>query len=87
MKWISSSLLAAMALAILALSISAPVLSSGAYASKMNGKGTGCSDRYCRGINSPKNGQKVACPVRTCSMAGTPYAHDISNCSAANCRK
>jgi hypothetical protein len=79
MKWISFSLLAAMALAILALSISAPMLSSGAYAR--------CSDRHCMGINSPKYGQKVACPVRTCSMAGTPYAHDIRNCSAANCRK
>jgi hypothetical protein len=58
MKWISFSLLAAMALAILALSISAPILSSGAYASKMNGKGVGCSDRVCAGINSPKYGKK-----------------------------
>jgi hypothetical protein len=87
MKWISFSLLAAMALAILALSISAPMLSSGAYANKMNGKGSGCSDGVCMGINSPKYGQKVACPVRTCSMAGTAYARDIRNCSAANCRK
>lgn len=87
MRWISFGLLAAMALAILALSISVPVLSSGAYADKMNGKGTGCSDRYCRGINSSKNNPKVACPVRTCSMAGSAYAHDIGNCSAANCRK
>jgi hypothetical protein len=30
---------------------------------------------------------KTACPVRTCSMAGTSYAHDVRNCSAANCRK
>jgi hypothetical protein len=58
MKSISFGLLAAMALAILALSISAPMLSSGAYASKMNGKGTGCSDRYCMGINSPRYGKK-----------------------------
>jgi hypothetical protein len=87
MNWISFSLLAAMALAILALSISAPMLSSGAYANKMNGKGSGCSDGVCMGINSPKYGQKVACPVRTCSMAGTAYARDIRNCSAANCRK
>jgi hypothetical protein len=58
MKSISFGLLAAMALAILALSISAPMLSSGAYANKMNGKGTGCSDRLCMGINSPKHGKK-----------------------------
>lgn len=32
-------------------------------------------------------GQKVACPARTCSMAGTSYAHDVRNCSAAHCRK
>jgi hypothetical protein len=30
---------------------------------------------------------KTACPVRTCSMAGTSYARDVRNCSAANCRK
>ena len=58
MKRISFSLLAAVALAILALSVSAPVLSSGAYASKMNGKGYGCSDRYCKGINSPNYAKK-----------------------------
>jgi hypothetical protein len=58
MKWISFSPLAAMALAILALSISAPMLSSGAYASKMDGKAYGCSDRSCRGINSPNSGKK-----------------------------
>jgi hypothetical protein len=52
MKWVSFSLLAAVTLAILALSISAPMLSSGAYANKMDGKGSRCSDRYCKGINS-----------------------------------
>ena len=57
MKSISFSLLAEAALAILALSVSAPMLSSGAYANKMNGKGSGCSDRYCRGINSSNFGK------------------------------
>jgi hypothetical protein len=51
-------LLVTLALAIFAFSVSAPVLSSVAYASKMNGKGTGCSDRYCNGINSPGYGKK-----------------------------
>jgi hypothetical protein len=27
---------------------------------------------------------KTPCPVRTCSMAGTSYARDVRNCSAAN---
>jgi hypothetical protein len=58
MKWISFSLLASATLAILTLSISAPMLSSAAYASKMNGKGSGCSDRYCKGINSPQYGKQ-----------------------------
>jgi hypothetical protein len=58
MKWISFGLLAPVALAILALSISAPMLSSSAYASKMNGKGSPCSDRNCRGINSSNYGKK-----------------------------
>jgi hypothetical protein len=30
---------------------------------------------------------KTACPTRTCGMAGTSYAYDVRNCSAANCRK
>lgn len=30
---------------------------------------------------------QTACPARTCSMAGTSYARDVRNCSAANCRK
>jgi hypothetical protein len=60
MKQISLSLLAATALAICSLSISAPIFSSNAYASKMNGKGTGCSDTACRGINSPSAGKKAA---------------------------
>ena len=54
---LSLSLLA-VALAILALSISAPMPSSGAYASKMNVKGSGCSDKYCKGINAPHHGKK-----------------------------
>jgi len=58
MKRISFSLLAAVALAILTFSISAPMLSSGAYASKMNGKHYGCSYKGCGGINSPKYGKK-----------------------------
>jgi hypothetical protein len=57
MKWISFTLLPAVALAFFALSVSAPLLSSGAHASKMNGKGSGCSDRSCRGINSPNYGK------------------------------
>jgi hypothetical protein len=54
MNWTSFGLLAAVALAILGLSISEPMLSSGAYASKMDGKGSSCSDRQCNGINSNK---------------------------------
>jgi hypothetical protein len=61
MNQISLSLLA---LAICSLSISAPIFSSNAYASKMNGKGYGCSDRDCRGINSPNSGKKAA-PKKT----------------------
>jgi hypothetical protein len=34
-----------------------------------------------------KRKPKTACPARTCSMAGTSYARDVRNCSAANCRK
>ena len=60
MKQISLSVLAATALAIFSLSMSAPMLSSSAYASKMDGKGTGCSDRTCAGINSPSYGKKSA---------------------------
>jgi hypothetical protein len=58
MKRISFSLLAAVALAILTFSISAAMLSSDAYASKMNGKHYGCSYKGCGGINSPKFGKK-----------------------------
>jgi hypothetical protein len=58
MKRISLALLAAVALAAVGLSISAPMLSSGAYASKMNGKGDACSDRGCRGVNSSNVGKK-----------------------------
>ena len=49
----------AVALAIFVLSIPSTMISSGAYANKMNGKGMGCSDRYCMGINSPKYGKKA----------------------------
>jgi hypothetical protein len=58
MKWVSLNLLAAAALAVLALPISAPIISSAAYASKMDGKGSGCSDRTCRGINAASYGKK-----------------------------
>jgi hypothetical protein len=52
MKWI---LLGAVAVALAMLSLSLPTdkFSSHAYAGKMNGKGNGCSDRICAGINSP----------------------------------
>jgi hypothetical protein len=33
-------------------------ISSSADASKMNGKGYGCSDRMCKGINSPNFGKQ-----------------------------
>jgi hypothetical protein len=29
-------------------------ISSGGYGGKMNGTGSGCSDHYCMGINSPR---------------------------------
>jgi len=39
----------------LAFSICAPILSTNAFATKMNGRGYGCSDGYnCQGINSLK---------------------------------
>jgi hypothetical protein len=57
MKWIFLGV-AAVALAIFTLSIPTPMISSVAYANKMNGKGMGCSDRYCMGINSSKSGKK-----------------------------
>jgi hypothetical protein len=57
-KSISLALLAAVAMAALAILVSAPMHSSGAYASKMDGKDYGCSDRGCRGINSPTVGKK-----------------------------
>jgi hypothetical protein len=50
MKLIVTASAAALALAIIALSIPAPIVTSQAYASKMNGKGSGCSDGYnCMG--------------------------------------
>jgi hypothetical protein len=48
----------AAALAIFILSIPSSMISSGAYANKMNGKGMGCSDRYCMGINSPNTARR-----------------------------
>jgi hypothetical protein len=51
MKWISIGLIAPVALAILVVSSSAPVVWSGAYAGAMSGRPS-CSDRSCRGINS-----------------------------------
>jgi hypothetical protein len=85
MKSISFNLLATLALAIL-LSISAPMLSSGAYASIMNGKGSGCSDRACKGINAPSYGKqswtctslRQACLQRNAGSAQCQVAH--TNC-------
>ncbi|HLG80853.1 MAG TPA: hypothetical protein VKY22_07540 [Bradyrhizobium sp.] len=59
MKKILLSLLAATALAIASLSVPGPKFSSSAYASKMDGKGYGCSDRSCTGINSSSYGKKT----------------------------
>src|SRR3954452_23100920 len=52
MKWIAIAL-TVVGLAALSLSVPAPFFTSKAFASKMDGKGSGCSDRSCRGINSP----------------------------------
>ncbi|WP_143199506.1 hypothetical protein [Bradyrhizobium sp. NAS80.1] len=51
-------IVAVFVLAILTYSISAPMHSTRAYASKFDGKGRGCSDRICAGINSPNYGKK-----------------------------
>jgi hypothetical protein len=56
MKWISVGLIAPLALAILVLTMSAPVFSSGAYAGAMSGTPS-CSDRTCKGINSSHTGK------------------------------
>jgi hypothetical protein len=58
MKSIFLGLLAAVAVAALTLLISVPMHSSDAYASKMDGKGYGCSARGCTGINSPNVDRK-----------------------------
>lgn len=67
MNRISFSLLTA-ALAMFTLLILEPIFSSSAYASKMNGKGSGCSDRSCRGINSPNFGKKKSGKKTTSSI-------------------
>jgi hypothetical protein len=82
MKPISFDPLATVALAIFALSISAPMLSSGAYASVMDGK-YGCSDHVCQGINAPGYGKKSwtctslrqACLQRNAGSAQCRIAH------------
>jgi hypothetical protein len=55
---VAFTLFGAAVLAFFAFSLSSPLVSTSAYASKMNGKGTGCSDNTCRGINSPTAGKK-----------------------------
>ena len=83
MKWIVPAFAAAV-LAILSLSIPSPIFTTGALADRMSGAGN-CSGGVCAGKKAA--GSKAACPAGTCSKAGTPYAKDISYCSAANCRK
>ena len=61
MRWISGCLFASIVLAILTVMVSAPFLSTGAYANKMNGKCSSCSTNIgCKGINSPNFGKKGA---------------------------
>jgi len=57
MKLIIATLIA-IGLIVLTSSLPAPIFTSKALASKMDGKGAigGCSDRNCRGINSMKSG-------------------------------
>ncbi len=81
MKWIVPAF-AAVVLAILSLSIPAPIFTIEASADRMNGKGN-CSGGVC----AEKKAVNAACPAGTCSKAGTPYAQDVKYCSAANCRK
>jgi hypothetical protein len=67
MKWISFNLLAAV--------ISAPMLSSGAHAGTINGRGSPCSDRLCRGINSPNYGKWTCTSLKQACLqkhAGSP---------------
>jgi hypothetical protein len=77
MKWIATAF-AALLLAVLTLSIPAPVFTTEASADgRMTGIGN-CSGGVCT---------KVTCPAGTCSRAGTSNAIDVRYCSAANCRK
>jgi hypothetical protein len=81
---------AAIALAILSLSIPAPIFTTAASAdARMTGAGN-CSGGVCteKGkATGTGTGTGTACPAGTCSKAGTPYAKDKKYCSAANCRK
>ncbi len=83
MNWISFSLLPVLALAFPLFSAS--MLSSGAYASLMNGKGSACSDHYCMGVNSRRGGGG-----RTCSGATTRckqmYPEGTAVCESAGAR-
>jgi hypothetical protein len=75
MKTISLTVLIAMFLAFAAEPSFAFRPAKGNASSKMSGR------------DYSGYGTKVACPVGACSMAGTSYATNIKNCSAANCRK
>ena len=77
MKWIATAF-AALLLAVLALSIPAPVFTTEASADRMNGKGN-CSGGVC-------TDKGVPCPAGTCSKMGTSMARDAKYCSAANCK-
>jgi hypothetical protein len=54
--------------------LSSVVLTTGASANQMNGKGN-CTGRVC-------TDRGVPCPAGTCSRIGTPYARDAKYCSA-----
>jgi len=59
---------------------------SPASAGRMDGK-QGCSHAGCGAAKYGNKESRVACPARTCSQSGTPFAYDVNKCSAANCRK
>jgi hypothetical protein len=69
---------------LLAVVISAPMLLSDADASVMNGKGSPCSDRLCKGINSSGYGKwtctslKQRCLQRNAGSPQCQVAH--TNC-------
>jgi hypothetical protein len=72
MKAISLTVLIAMFLAFAAAPSFAIMRAKSHHGAVMSGHG-----RYV----------KVACPVGTCSMAGTSEAYHVEYCSKANCRK